>query len=124
MHGTKKTARVAGLLYLLVAITGAFSAFYVPHTLIVRGNAAATAANILASEMLFRSGIVCELISAALLLGLEPYGATSAAVRNACGPNCKHPRGGWGIVHRVLALDYGRKGSAIGRPGVNGTQLP
>jgi hypothetical protein len=37
---------------------------YVPHTLIVPGNATATARNILASEMLFRAGMVCELINA------------------------------------------------------------
>jgi hypothetical protein len=36
-----------------------------PSTLIVSGNAAPTATNILASEMLFRAGIVSELICAA-----------------------------------------------------------
>jgi len=60
----KKTARVAGLWYLLVAITGAFSIVYVPGTLIVPGDATATADRILASESLFRLGIVSELISA------------------------------------------------------------
>jgi len=63
MHPTNNTARVAGLLYVLTGITGAFSLMYVPQTLIVPGNATATANNILASEMLFRIGIVSGLVS-------------------------------------------------------------
>lgn len=63
MHPTDNTARVAGFLYLLMGIPGFFSLMYVPRTLIVPGNATATANNILASEMLFRIGIVSGLIS-------------------------------------------------------------
>jgi hypothetical protein len=65
MTSTKKAARVAGLLYVLMSIPGFFSIMYVPGKLIVSGNAAATAHNILASEMLFRMGIASELIGAA-----------------------------------------------------------
>ena len=36
MHPTNNTARVAGLLYLLMGIPGAFSLMYVPRALIVR----------------------------------------------------------------------------------------
>jgi len=61
---TNKTARVAGALYLLASIPAGFGTLYVPRALIVRGNAAATAQNILASEMLFRLGIVSELLAA------------------------------------------------------------
>jgi hypothetical protein len=46
-------------------VTGFFSIIYVPSKLILSGNAAATANNILASERLFRLGIVSELICAA-----------------------------------------------------------
>ncbi len=46
-------------------VTGFFGIIYVPSRLIVSGNAAATANNILASERLFRLGIVSELICAA-----------------------------------------------------------
>jgi uncharacterized protein DUF4386 len=70
MHSTKRTSRIAGLLYLVNAITGFFSIVYVPSRLIVNGNAAATAANILASERLFRIGIVSELICAVEFLFL------------------------------------------------------
>jgi hypothetical protein len=62
MQSIKQQARVAGLLYLSLVVTAPFSLIYVPNTLIVRGNATATAHNILASEMLFRAGIVGELI--------------------------------------------------------------
>jgi uncharacterized protein DUF4386 len=61
MNSTKKTARIAGLLYLLVSIPGIFGLLYVPSKLIVRGDLATTAHNILASETLFRAGIVADL---------------------------------------------------------------
>src|ERR1700688_1895214 len=64
MNSTKKTARIAGLLYLLNGVTGFFGIIYVPSRLIVSGNAAATANNIIASERLFRLGIVSQLICA------------------------------------------------------------
>ncbi|HXM22171.1 MAG TPA: DUF4386 domain-containing protein [Terriglobales bacterium] len=65
MNSTKKAARVAGALYVLNGLTGFFSLQYVPGKLIVSGNAAATANNILAHEMLFRLSIVSELFCAA-----------------------------------------------------------
>jgi hypothetical protein len=55
-------ARVAGFLYLIIAICGIFSMMYVPSKILVPGNAAATAANILASESLFRIGIVSDAV--------------------------------------------------------------
>lgn len=70
MNSTKKTARVAGLLYLLVAITAPLGLIYVPRTPIVRGNATATANNILASESLLRLGITSEMISATIFIFL------------------------------------------------------
>src|SRR6266702_5922651 len=64
MNSTKQTARIAGVLYLVNGVTGLFSIIYAPTRLMVSGNAAATAQNILASERLFRLGIVSELICA------------------------------------------------------------
>jgi len=64
MNSSKQTARIAGVLYLVNGVTGFFSIIYVPGKLIVSANAAATAQNILASERLFRLGIVSELICA------------------------------------------------------------
>ncbi|SRR6266498_4582038 len=51
-------ARVAGFLYLLANLPAPFALVYLPSKLIVRGDAAETANNILASESLFRLGIV------------------------------------------------------------------
>ena len=64
MNSTKQTARIAGVLYLVNGVTGFFSIIYVPSRLMVSGNAAATAENILASEKLFRLGIASEVICA------------------------------------------------------------
>jgi hypothetical protein len=51
-------ARVAGFLYLLANLPAPFALVYLPSQLIVRGDAAGTANNIMASESLFRLGIV------------------------------------------------------------------
>ena len=68
MHPTDKAARVAGAVYLSMALTAPFSLIYIPRTLIVRGDATATASNILAHETLFRLGIVAELITSAIFV--------------------------------------------------------
>lgn len=58
----RKVARMAGLLYLTIIFAGIFAEFFVRQSLIVPGNASATAGNILASESLFRMGIAADLI--------------------------------------------------------------
>ncbi|HEX3080785.1 MAG TPA: DUF4386 domain-containing protein, partial [Puia sp.] len=58
----KRTARTAGLLYLVLAVTGFFSLRYVPSKLIVWDNASQTFANIVASETLFRLDILAGII--------------------------------------------------------------
>jgi hypothetical protein len=57
----KNKAHLAGLLYLIVILTGAFAEAFVRERMIVSGDAAATAANILASHMLFRMGLIADL---------------------------------------------------------------
>lgn len=54
--------RVAGVLYLLLAIIGPFSLIYVPSALYVAGDAAATAQKIGASMELFRAGMVGDML--------------------------------------------------------------
>jgi len=56
-----KTARVVGVLYLLVIIFGMFAELYVGLRLIVPGDAATTASNIMASELLYRIGFMSGL---------------------------------------------------------------
>ena len=56
MTSIQKTARLTGLLYLVIAALSAFGLVYVPSMIIVPEDAAATANNIVASESLFRLG--------------------------------------------------------------------
>lgn len=58
----KKLARIAGLIYLGVVLTGIFTLMYVPSKLIVSDNAALTYHNIVTSESLFRLGIISGLL--------------------------------------------------------------
>ncbi|HEY6206217.1 MAG TPA: DUF4386 domain-containing protein [Chthoniobacterales bacterium] len=62
MHPTVKAARIAGAIYLTMVFTAPFSLLYVPGKLIVRGDATATADNILAHETMFRLSIFGDLI--------------------------------------------------------------
>ena len=70
MDSLRKTARIAGIFYLGMAITGVFGLMYVPSTLYVTGDANATAENIRGNEMLFRSGIVSNLACQILFIFL------------------------------------------------------
>jgi len=63
-------ARVAGFLYLLVVPLGIFGSMYVPSRLIVSGDAATTANNIMTSESLFRLGIVSNLLAPLVMLSV------------------------------------------------------
>jgi hypothetical protein len=60
----QRTARVAGLAFLLVLIGYTLSWIFVYAKLIVPGNAVATAQNIMAHELLFRIGIAGDLMIA------------------------------------------------------------
>ncbi|MEJ2146403.1 MAG: DUF4386 domain-containing protein, partial [Acidobacteriota bacterium] len=70
MRTNRQTARIAGLLYFLLTVIGIFSIVYVPSRIIVYGDAAATASNIRAHEMLFRAGIVGDLVCQTLFVFL------------------------------------------------------
>lgn len=63
MNNPKQTARIAGLLWLLTAITAGFSLIYVRPRINVPGDALATANNIIALESLFRIGIAAMVLS-------------------------------------------------------------
>ncbi|MBU0704481.1 MAG: DUF4386 domain-containing protein [Chloroflexi bacterium] len=70
MNSNRKTSRIAGFWYLLVAIFGSFYSMFVESELIVSGDAAATVNNILASERLFRLGVLSNLITTICFLFL------------------------------------------------------
>ena len=74
MSSNKTTARIAGLLYFSIAVFSGFAFFY-RGSLIVPGDASATAAKILASEWLFRISFLSDLIGQMcfILLGSTLY---------------------------------------------------
>jgi hypothetical protein len=69
MHPLKRTARIAGFLYLLVVLAGPFILMYVPGKLYVPGDATATAHNIVAHESLYRAHIVISIVTELLFFG-------------------------------------------------------
>ena len=70
MSSTRNPGRVAGFLYLLLIVFGPLRLIYIPNKLFVHGNATATASNIAAHELLFRLGIVSDLVCASILIFL------------------------------------------------------
>ncbi|MEO8516923.1 MAG: DUF4386 domain-containing protein [Flavobacterium sp.] len=74
-YSNKRIARVAGLLYLIVVLTGIFSLAYVPNALFVWDDATLTFNNIMSSELLFRLSIVSSMVCyvAFLLLPIVLY---------------------------------------------------
>jgi hypothetical protein len=65
MSSTKRLARAAGLLYLLVGIFGGFAEGFMEPKLYAAGNAAATTANVLENQGLVRIGVVADLVDQA-----------------------------------------------------------
>ena len=68
MSSARPKARLAGLFYLITALTGGFAEFVVRGHVIVSGNAAATAQNIVASEGFYRLAFVADLLGGAAYL--------------------------------------------------------
>ena len=85
---TKAVGRLAGFVYLVVAVTGAFNLLYVPSQLIVMSDPAATLSNLTASATLFKLGIVSGMVSNIAFLALpiilyqllEPFGRIWSAL--------------------------------------------
>jgi hypothetical protein len=59
---SNRTARSAGVLYLIIIVAGIFAQFFVRMSLIDPTDAAATAAAVLGAESLFRMGIAADLV--------------------------------------------------------------
>ena len=64
----KRKARLAGLLYLFLVLSGLYGLIYLPAKIPQGGDAVTTAKNILAHEFLFRTGLVNGMASALLFL--------------------------------------------------------
>jgi hypothetical protein len=81
----KRLARIAGVLYLLVGITGGFAEGYVEPKMYVAGDAAATATNVVANAGLVRLGVVADLLDQTffVFLALTLYGLLAHVHRSA-----------------------------------------
>ncbi|HEV8671289.1 MAG TPA: DUF4386 domain-containing protein [Candidatus Limnocylindria bacterium] len=66
----KRLARIAGVLYLLVGIFGGFAQGFVEPRMYVAGDAAATAANVVANSGLVRLAVVAELFDSTIFVFL------------------------------------------------------
>jgi hypothetical protein len=75
VHPLDRAARVAGLFWFLSAVATGFGLLYVRSRLVVFGDAAETARNLLAHELLFRAGVFTNIVSQLLylLLGLALF---------------------------------------------------
>ena len=69
MNSRKHKARVAGVLYLLMAVTVAFG-LSIPSGFIVRGDAAATADKIASSHLFYRFCVISDLAAQILFVFL------------------------------------------------------
>lgn len=70
MNSIRSRSRLAGALYAVMGAFGFVSIMYIPGKLVVRNDAAATAANIMNSESLYRFGILSQMISQILFIWL------------------------------------------------------
>ncbi|MEA2058736.1 MAG: DUF4386 domain-containing protein [Actinomycetota bacterium] len=61
-------ARTAGVFYFILAVAGGFSQLYVRSTVMVPGDAAATAANVAERATLMRAGFLADLVNVTLFL--------------------------------------------------------
>lgn len=68
MERTKRLARIAGVLYLGIAVLGGFAELYVRDRIVELGDPGATADAIRGSAGLFRAGFVADLAQATLFL--------------------------------------------------------
>jgi hypothetical protein len=62
MIPSKKTARLAGLIFLFMVITGLFSEIFFRQKVFVSSDIAATVSNISSNTLLYRTGIVCDIL--------------------------------------------------------------
>lgn len=62
MYSNKKMGRFAGLLFLILVITGVFAEFFVRQKLYVLNDPIATTQNIIENQWLFRLGFVSDLV--------------------------------------------------------------
>jgi len=133
MTSLRRTARIAGVLYLLVALFGFFGHFVARGTVVVPGDAAATVANIVAHPTLFRLGVVGDLLMAIayLLLGLVLFRLFRHVNREVAAALVVFVAIGTGMILLNLVGQYaalrvatdGSYAAALGQPGSDALAL-
>ncbi|MDF7774944.1 DUF4386 domain-containing protein [Sphingomonas sp. AOB5] len=111
MASNAATARIAGLLYLIVVATGIFSLAWVPSVIEASDDPATVVAAIREHETLFRLGIAAGylcytaflILPLALYRLLAPYGRTAAALMVALAV-ASVPMSFGNLVHRIDIL--------------------
>lgn len=111
MTDTAKTARIAGLLYLIVVAAGIFSLAHVPSVIEKSDDPATVVAAIREHETLFRLGIAAAfacytaflILPLALYRLLAPYGRTAAVLMVALAA-ASVPMSFGNLIHRVDVL--------------------
>jgi Domain of unknown function (DUF4386) len=85
MNSDKKTARIAGVLYLLVGIFGGFAEGFVDPKMYIAGNASATVSNVLANPGLVRLGVISHLLDGTffVFLAMVLYGLLERVNKSA-----------------------------------------
>jgi hypothetical protein len=84
MSANKKTARIAGVLFLMMVVFGIVAEIFFRQKLFVPSDIATTANNILANEFLFRAGIISDMLMSLsyLLTALVLYSLLSSVNKN------------------------------------------
>jgi hypothetical protein len=108
MTGSKRLARVAGALYLLMAVLGGIAQLGVRADIRVPGDAAATAANIAANPTLFRVSLVADIATATtfVFVGVALYLLFRHVDRHAAGALVVFVAVGAGMILANLAFHH------------------
>jgi hypothetical protein len=121
MDSNRKTARLAGLLYLVSSLPAPFALIYVPGKLFVEGDPAATGERLRALGGLLRAGIAASLISGILFIFVplvlyrlfKPVAEWSALAMLVL-ITISFPISFHAVVHQVAALNLAGGGDGSG----------
>ena len=108
MTGSKRLARVAGALYLLMAVLGGIAHLGIRADVRVPGDAAATAANIVANPTLFRLSLVADIAMATIFVfvGVALYLLLRHVDRHAAGAMVVFVAVGAGLILANLGFHH------------------
>ena len=132
MTASKRLARMAGGLYLLMCVLGGIAHLGVRADLHVAGDAAATAANIVANPALFRSSLVADVAMATVFVfvGITLYRLLRHVDRHAAGAMVVFVAVGAGMIlanlvfhHAALLVATDASYTVLGGDGSDGLVL-